>query len=248
MGCINKDDIKIYTLCIQAGETLPDHLRNLTTSGADFYPTPYTCVHKFEKEINNGTNILEGTAGIGHILNNIRGIKNKSGDNDYYMMKANEYDNILSSYITIMNPDVEVGNGDFLKLKPEAVKGVDLIILNPPFTSGSNNKYYFDFLFKSLYLLNNTDINYYPVLIFISPPIVNEKEIGNRNDNIFYLDDILEFIPKTLLTKYEKEYKFKKLVDHVNIEFVQGNLIGHCSEFIATKFKASIYSFIGYRK
>lgn len=249
MGCIKKDDVKIYTLCIQAGETIPNHLRNLTTGGSDFYPTPSVCVSRFEKEINNGTNILEGTAGIGHILNDIRGIKYKFGDNDYYMMKAVEYDNILASYLTIMNPDVEVGHGDFLKLKPEAVKGVDLIILNPPFTSGSNKNYYFDFLFKALYLLRSSDVQYHPELIFISPPIVNEREVSNRNNSVFYLNDILEYLPKTLLKKYEKEYNFSMKDDEIDkLEFVQGNLLGHCSEFTATKFKASIYSFIGYRK
>lgn len=246
MKCINKDDDKIYTLCIQAGETIPNHLRNLTTGGANFYPTPSVCVNRFEKQINNGTNILEGTAGMGHILNDIRGIKYKIGDNDYYMMKAVEYDNILASYLTIMNPDVEVGHGDFLKLKPDALKGVDLIILNPPFTSGSNKNYYFDFLFKALYLLRSSTVHH-PELIFISPPIVDEREVSNRYGSTFYLYDILDYLPKTLLKKYEKEYNFSGKDNEIdNLEFVQGNLLGHCSEFSATKFKASIYSFIGY--
>ena len=65
--------------------------------------------------------------------------------------------------------------------------------LNPPFTQGTNKMYYFDFLFKSLSLLRNTNIKYFPQLIFISPPIVDEKKYP-----VFYFNQILEYLPKTL--------------------------------------------------
>jgi hypothetical protein len=44
-------------------------------------------------------------------------------------------------------------------------------------------------------------------------------------------------MPKKLLNEMEKKYG--SLDDEC--AFQQGDLIGHCSEFMATKFKASMY-------
>jgi hypothetical protein len=234
---ITDSSIAISALCSQIGNILPDHIRELTKGGANFYPTPFTCLSKFENSINRGINIFEGTAGLGHILNGIRKIKSKQDDidKDNYTLKANEYDQLFCSILIIMNPDCDIIQGDYLELNINQIIPFDLIILNPPFTKGTNKKFYFEFLFKSLKLSNQRkeyeNINVCE-LIFISPPIYNEKE-----NDIFYPSQIQEYMPKKLLN--ELEQKYGSLDDEC--EFMQGTLIGHCDDFLATKLKTSLY-------
>jgi hypothetical protein len=239
---ISDPSVKIYTICSQLGDILPDHIRALTTEGANFYPTPFVCLDKFTDRIEQAINIFEGTAGLGHILNGIRKIRSKlnNDDKDDYILKANEYDKIFCSILSIMNPDCDIIQGDYLELKINEIKPFDLMILNPPFTKGTNKNFYFEFLFKSLKLSNQRKDNikeygnniYLSELIFISPPIYNEKD-----NDIFYSNQIQEYMPKKLLNEMEKKYG--SLDDEC--AFQQGDLIGHCSEFMATKFKASMY-------
>jgi hypothetical protein len=146
---ITDSSIAISALCSQIGNILPDHIRELTKGGANFYPTPFTCLSKFENSINRGINIFEGTAGLGHILNGIRKIKSKQDDidKDNYTLKANEYDQLFCSILIIMNPDCDIIQGDYLELNINQIIPFDLIILNPPFTKGTNKKFYFEFLF-----------------------------------------------------------------------------------------------------
>jgi hypothetical protein len=239
---ISDPSVKIYTICSQLGDILPDHIRALTTEGANFYPTPFVCLDKFTDRIEQAFNIFEGTAGLGHILNGIRKIRSKSNndDKDNYILKANEYDKIFCSILSLMNPDCDIIQGDYLELKINQIKPFDLMILNPPFTKGTNKNFYFEFLFKSLKLSNQRKDNikeygnsiYLSELIFISPPIYNEKD-----NDIFYSNQIQEYMPKKLLNEMEKKYG--SLDDEC--AFQQGDLMGHCSEFMATKFKASMY-------
>jgi hypothetical protein len=151
---ISDPSVKIYTICSQLGDILPDHIRALTTEGANFYPTPFICLDKFTDRIEQAINIFEGTAGLGHILNGIRKIRSKSNndDKDNYILKANEYDKIFCSILSLMNPDCDIIQGDYLELKINQIKPFDLMILNPPFTKGTNKNFYFEFLFKSLKL------------------------------------------------------------------------------------------------
>ena len=240
---IDDSAVKLYTISTQAGDVLPDHIRALTTQGANFYPTPFVCLEKFRDRIEQSKDIFEGTAGLGHILNGVRKIfknSNQFHKNDY-TLQANEYDKIFCSFLSIMNPDCEIIQGDYLELKLNQLKPFDCIILNPPFTRGTNKNFYFDFLFKSLKLANDKKNDprlnkgvYITELIFISPPIYNQNKY---NQDIFYPDDVKDYMPKKLYNELENTYGSI----YEDCTFLQGDLIGHCSEFIATKFKADMY-------
>jgi hypothetical protein len=111
--------------------------------------------------------------------------------------------------LKIFNPDVNVNpnkENNFLEYNP-TTPDYDLIVINPPFTekigSKKDSRYYLDFLFHCLYLMNRTYYIYEPTIIFISPNIIN-----NQNDkSIYTLNDILKFISKSKLLSICHKYK-----------------------------------------
>jgi hypothetical protein len=234
----------------------------------DFYPTPIACIKPFEDYIKQADHILEPTAGLGHIVNKIREY------NKDVKITAIEYTEDFSEILKILNPDVEVIKKNFLSYNPDKVD-YDLIIINPPFTDRNDIRYYMNFLFQCLYLINRTKDIYLPTIIFISPSI-NDKNVKNEG---FFLNDIVkskmlsskkldEICKKYGLnpTKKQLEYLvkeddnlFKKEEDleeaqHFKhqfedlFDFYQGDLIGQCEGFGGTSFKANLYRIVGYKR
>ena len=234
---INENDLKF----------LYDYLNNYyVQKQSDFFPTPTECLNNetINKSILGSNNILEPTAGLGHILNYIR--KLKKTEDEEYKLTAIEYTEHMTDFLKIFSPDTVInpnGINNFLNYNPEKVS-YDLIIINPPFTQGNDSRYYFDFLFHCLYLMNRSNINYHPEIIFISPPIV-EGSLGIQ----FTLNDILDF---KYLSKNKKQEIFKryniKNEDEVEDVFniLYGESIGECKGFTGTGFKANMYYIQGY--
>ena len=221
---------------------LYDYLENYyVQKQSDFYPTPIECLKNdtINKSILQSVDILEPTAGLGHILNYIRKIK--SEDDDKYKLTAIEYTEHMAKFLKIFSPDVKVNpdnTNNFLDYNPEEVNH-DLIIINPPFTTGNDSRYYLNFLFHCLYLLNRSKVNYFPDLIFISPPIENNEHGGQ-----FLLNDILNYKGFSKKKKEEiyKRYIIKKDDDLDDVfGFLYGEKISSCKGFAGTGFSANIY-------
>jgi len=234
----------------------------------DFYPTPIACIKPFEDYIKQAEHILEPTAGLGHIVNKIREY------NKDVKITAIEYTEDFSEILKILNPDVEVIKKNFLLYNPDKVD-YDLIIINPPFTDGNDIRYYMNFLFQCLYLINRTKDIYMPTIIFISPSI-NDKNVKNEG---FFLNDIvkskmlsskkldeickkyglnptkkqLEYLVKEDDNLFKKEedleeaQHFKHQFDDL-FDFYQGDLIGQCEGFGGTSLKANLYRIAGYKR
>jgi hypothetical protein len=249
---------------------LPITLRE-AKKGFDFYPTPISCIEPIKDIIEKSYNILEPTAGIGHIINQIRKINKKA------KLTAIEFTYFFRDVLKIFNPDITVnpeGINNFLKYNPDNVD-YDLILINPPFTKGGDSRYYMDFLFHCLYLINRTNNIYEPKIIFISPDIVK----NNKKANTFGLEDILtsELLSKKklkeivatynlhptdkeidfLLTGNENIFKKENDLEKAQIfsekfnelfDFPQGQFLGQCSGFGGTKAVANINLILGYNK
>jgi hypothetical protein len=234
----------------------------------DFYPTPIACIKPFENPIKYASNILEPTAGVGHIVNRIREI-NKTAK-----ITAIEITNEFYEILKIFNPDVEVMKRDFLWYNPDIVD-YDMIVINPPFTNRGDSRFYMNFLFHCLYLINRTKEVYIPSISFISPPI-NDRDVKNEG---FFLNNILKSKMLSLKkleeickryglnpTKKQLEYLineddkiFKKDSDldeayHFKhqfedlFDFYQGNLLDSCKGFGGTSTSAKLYQITGYKR
>ena len=202
-----------------------------------FYPTPTKCLKVFEKDIKDFNNILEPTAGLGYILNFIRSI------NPNAKLTAIEYNAYFIEILRHMNPDTIINPDDtrnFLQYFPKTNE-YDMIIINPPFANGTDKKYYYDFLFHSLFILNKSKFKYEKELIFISPSITKSNQIN------ISMDDIIKSIPKKKLNDIFKRHK-KFISDDLDkfdiFSFNQCEKIGICNEFYNTKVKADMYRFI----
>jgi len=261
-------DYDYYLKELEKNDFILEHIKN-TQKGQDFYPTPPKCVKVFEDSIKQQRTIFEPTAGLGFIINEVRKI------NPEAKITAMEYDDRFSQLIKVMNPDVLVNpdkNSNFLDYNPNNFNQ-DMIIINPPFTNGRDSRYYMDFLFHCLYLLNRDEAGVLTDLIFISPDIyeldANDKENLLKNkkvEPIFLLQDIIQskLLSKNkleqILKRYNITYTKKELneikkkggeVNNLNerIEevfgFTQGQLSGQCEEFAGTKTKANMYQIFG---
>jgi hypothetical protein len=219
-----------------------------------FYPTPVKCISIFKEDIERAENILEPTAGLGYILNYIRKV-NKDAK-----LTAIEYYHPFIDILKKFNPDTTINPNDvydFLDYFPEK-NSYDLIVENPPFAHGDDSRFYLDFLFHSLYILNNSNVKYEKELIFISPNITKEV---NKKEYI-QLYDIINFCSKPKLKNilnrykiYPKDSEFKHIYELnsdyeivekiINLfDFGQCNLIGVCNDFTSTKIKANMYRFL----
>ena len=149
-----------------------------------------------------------------------------------------------------------VKNQDFLKFEP--IKNYDKVIVNPPFTKGTNKRFYLEFLFKSLSIINKSVENLIPQpdIVFISPDIINiSKE--EEEDKTFGLIDIIKYdglspkYLKEILNNYfvisEKEIKQMKKDDELdenlesNFGFQVGLLLGNCSGFLGASVRSRIF-------
>jgi hypothetical protein len=236
-------------------EILKDYPKLLRDAqkGSDFYPTPLTCIEPFKKIIEQSDNILEPTAGVGHIINQIRIINKKA------QITAIEFSAWFADILRMFNPDISVNpdnSSNFLNYNPDSVN-YDLILINPPFTKGTDSRYYMDFLFHCLYLMNRTKDIYNSNIIFISPDIID----NSRENKTYILDNIIssKFLsskklyqicvryglnPSIKQIEYlkkgdEKASEFKEEFEDL-FNFVQGEYIGECSGFGGTKLTSKL--------
>jgi len=262
-------DYDYYFKQLENNDFMLEHIKT-SQKGQDFYPTPIKCVEVFRDMITKQRTILEPTAGLGFIVNQLRKI------NPEAQLTAIEYDTRFAELIKVMNPDVIVNpdnNYDFLKYNPD-VFNQDMIFINPPFTNGKDSRYYMDFLFHCLYLLNRDQAGVLTDLVFISPDLftlegydLEQFQKNKESTNIFTLDTIInnKLLSKakleTILKRYNIPYTKKELdevkkkggdynslnerIDSV-FGFAQGQLNGQCEEFIGTKIKVKMYHIIGY--
>ena len=229
---LRKKDI----LTTEEVNTLVNAQRNM-----DFYPTPDKCLSVFDKYLKKSKNLLEATAGTGSVVNYIKNINPK------VKVDANEFNPDLLPIIKKYSGADTVMNKDFFNIKD--FSKYDTIFINPPFSKGTNKKYYFEFLFYTLSIMsknNNTER-----LLFISPELVRRKGgildltdiIKEANINVF--NNTLAKLGITPLNKKQfKEYLDGDL-ENDDLEDAFGNYqiqkIGTCKGFGGTNIEAGMY-------
>ena len=233
----------------------------------DFYPTPLKCLEPFKHWIKQSSNFLEPCAGLGFISNFVR--KNKD---EYEPLSLIEYNPEFKEILNYFNPDCNIYNeGNFLNFDID--NNFDCIIINPPFSNGTDKKYYLDFVYHSMYLLSKSKARKLKNLLVVAPSLTkdmrfySDKKILSRiaeHGSDFVLMDMLEYTGKaklfTILNKYIKvskkdidklfdqkeNSKLYEKIDDLFSPFYMSK-IGECSEFVNTKFKAHLYHIqIGY--
>lgn len=206
----------------------------------DFYPTSQKCLSnytKYLKYIEEDNVILEPTAGLGSIVlwllkNNV---KSKIIATDYNA-DINKY--LKESFNGINQVTVlDHAKSDYLDIKNNYYKyNPSVIFLNPPFSNGSDKKYYLNFLYKALYDLNLSDapgIDRH--LFFISLQLTNKDEKDNQTLNF---EDI------TISAKKKKEIKNMLNIDEDKWEELTPNQIikvKTCNDFGGTNIQAVLY-------
>ena len=211
----------------------------------DFYPTPQHCLQSYNKyPLDNSDNVLEPTAGLGSIVYYIQ-IKNPKTT-----ITANEFSPVMANLIKKNFPKVTTTQGDYLTRSYSGNK-FSVIYCNPPFTLGTDKRYYYDFLFKSLHVLKQSSVSYEKQLAFICPSLSDKKgDLG--------YDDLLKKItPKKLDDIYNMLYNkqpgknlMKRIVSGEDDEDVnnittllpdQIHYVGECVGFGGTGIKAYMY-------
>ena len=183
---------------------IADNIMKIYTSkkGFDFYPTPTEGFNNptAKRVIEHSDKILEPTAGLGAIITVLLHY------NEHAQIEGNE---LNKDFIPILKKIFEndnrvfINNYDFLE-KDYTNNNYDLIVCNPPFTKGTDNRFYYMFLFKCLQILNESKGRGIKKLLFISPQLIksdnnllNDFRRGNlkKNENMsgwqFDLDSLL---------------------------------------------------------
>ena len=232
---------------------------------ADFYPTPSHCINneKVKNALDGYSPILEPTAGLGNIMNELLLMFP-----DVELI-GNENMPDLVEFLKSMYPKQKITKNNFLKMNiPD---NTNAIVCNPPFSFGNDKKFYYDFLFKILADMNNKKNDYMKPIIFICPELVNNKYHDNdtrHDDFTFLIYDILHdkrlsikklislckiYLDITITPKQAKLIKEgdedHDIVIDVNnaLEFAQGKLLLKCKGFGGTSITANVYEFILYK-
>lgn len=226
----------------------------------DFFPTPLECLDhdQIRRIIKMANHILEPSAGFGSIMYSIY------KEDPTIQLTAFEYNKDFSIFLKDHYPKATIYNEDFLENKRD-LSTVDTIICNPPFTHGSDKKYYINFYFKCLDIMYKANINGYTNMIFICPFGGLEKtqrkfmkdgdvidtygifELMSYN-KIVEICDMLEIKKPT-----QKEYKMFKTDEGIgeSISYLydlippQVSFISKC-KFKTTGFEVGIYMVLGY--
>lgn len=205
---------------------------NAQLNGLDFYSTPPHCIlnHKILTNIIKDADlILEPTCGLGALVYSAihaGASRNKIHAND-----------VIPSFVNFVQKQLNVNttNDNFLT-KSYSNNKYDLIMLNPPFSSGTNKLFYFDFLYKAVAVLRDSKAGSLEKhIIFISPEL--NKPSANRRDVI----GEEEF---RLSKSKKQELLAKNGFDKDDDPFYQIQLIGECKGFGGTKVTAIVYLII----
>lgn len=230
----------------------------------DFFPTPKECLTRLippdSATWRISENYLEGTAGLGSITHFIHQNDPKA------KITAVELTETLSKTLKELQPNVNVINKDFLKIPIDTFKDIDTIVLNPPFSKGGDKRFYYDFLFRGLAILNNAlekGNKGEKHLYFISPELMEIQSFIKAGDTIpsdkLYSDNRLgakklSEIIKDISGKAIRPVKVKEtMINQDNdlfsdvyqlFDIQQLQYRGTCEGFGGTKIQAHMYLFI----
>ena len=214
----------------------------------DFYPTPLKCLEKSIPVVKRASKILEPTAGLGAITYFLSKYTDPSN------ITAVELDKTMSKLLQEIQPKLNVKTGNFLNMSYKNWKDIDCIYCNPPFTMGSDKRFYYDFLFRCLAILNH---NGGGELVFICPSLVEKDELENFDmsrilnkramSNPKYQKIMKEYSsnPPTKAghNKYLDDGEYKSELFEI-FDFQEARLLEQCSGFGGTKITADVYLFI----
>jgi hypothetical protein len=230
----------------------------------DFFPTPKECLTRLippdSATWRISENYLEGTAGLGSITHFIHQNDPKA------KITAVELTETLSKTLKELQPKVNVINKDFLKIPIDTFKDIDTIVLNPPFSKGGDKRFYYDFLFRGLAILNNAlqkGNKGEKHLYFISPELIEKNRLTKAGDTLpshkLYTDNRLgakklSEIIKDISGKAIRPVKVKETMVNQDsdlfsdvyelFDIQQLQYLGTCEGFGGTKIEAHMYLFI----
>ena len=166
----------------------------------DFFPTPKHCVEVMAKLERCPLRVLEGTAGIGSVVNAFYNyyMEGCGGDNDWsgkykddFRITANErekkYVDIMKKFLPYeaqLGKQIDITNKDFFDLPLR--NDYNMIFLNPPF----DRTILFKFLLRGLQMINNSK-DKYATLIFVSPGLTYTTNERNSKDS-YYLGNLIK--------------------------------------------------------
>jgi hypothetical protein len=233
--------------------------------GTDFYPTPVSCIDKpdINRALRNAERILEPSAGMGALAQYALKLSERP-KNKLPSMEMIELNTGLASFLKDTfekNGLATVRQENFIEDYPIDESEIDTIICNPPFSSGSDKKFYLDFLFKCLAILVNSKAKGNLNLIFICPRLISnsaetrfwkegkESQVFDFRDvvsNIGFakLQSLLKLIGETITKKEFDEYKANEEIEAIEkITPFQSLWVDSCSGFGGTGVKADVYIF-----
>ena len=205
-------------------------------NGLDFYSTPPECILKHKlltNIIKEADNILEPTAGLGALIYSAleAGAKRSS-------IQAND---VIPAFVSFIQNTLQVKttNDDFLSTSYKN-NNYDLIMLNPPFSAGSNKLFYFDFLYKAASVLRDSkNRSHEKYIIFISPEL---NKPSARPHDVIGEDDFRLSNSRIKELREKNGYSFKlKDGQYDDDPFIQIQHIGVCEGFGGTKVTAHVY-------
>jgi hypothetical protein len=222
----------------------------------DFVPTPFKIldIEPFNLSMERSEHILDPTAGLGAMLNYIR-IKNPLAQK-----YAIEYYEPFVRILRHMNPDTIINDGSndgmsFLTYLPD--KPIfDCILMNPPYSNKGDKRFYVDFLFHSLYIMNKTTAIGEKYINIVCPSLGKDNKKIDASD---YLD-ILKYVGKAkaldIIKRYKKDVNAKYIdalfkgdedyyseIDEL-FGYDQAQFLGNVDFEVGTKITAQRYQFI----
>lgn len=199
--------------------------------GRDFYSTPPKCILENDiitKALRGSSDIFEPTAGLGALVYSaLRAGASKQN------ITANDIIPEFADFIK-KNFKVKTTNNDFLKTNYKN-NTFDTILMNPPFSFAGNKKFYMDFFYKGVSVLQQSKARGLKQMFFISPPMGEEK-------NGILLEENFNINDKKKIELYKKYGLEDDIIDGEPESVAsQINVIGKCKDFGGTGITAVIY-------
>lgn len=233
---------------------------------SDFIPTPTEFQQPFLETLENKLkydkpedfHILEPSCGLGYVIHNILklapNIKITAYEFNYSL-----YEILLKLFPKNIYPNITFYHKNFLL--SDNKNDYNFVFCNPPFTNGTNKRYYLNFFYKLSKMLNNNDSEWREnLLYFISPPLFPDmQQKFNRGHD--YIDSYDLLTPSSFLTKkrieeiinenvsnkefnnYKKEFKGAGLDHETMEEYIpyQTRILSNINFTAGTKFSAYSY-------
>jgi len=199
--------------------------------GRDFYSTPPKCILENDiitKALRGSSDIFEPTAGLGALVYSAL----RSGASRQNIT-ANDIIPEFADFIK-KNFKVKTTNNDFLKTDYKN-NTFDTILMNPPFSFAGNKRFYMDFFYKGVKVLQESKAKGLKQMFFISPSMGEEK-------NGILLEENFNINDKKKIELYKKYGLEDDIIDGEPESVAsQINVIGKCKDFGGTGITAVIY-------